>query len=83
MSALFKESCKILGIKQMNSSTYHAMAQGTNERYHKIINQVLIHYVNASGTNWDTIIPFYLMAYRATPHGTSGYSPSICCMAER
>jgi hypothetical protein len=31
--------------------------------------------VNALGTNWDTLIPFYLMAYCATPHGTSGYSP--------
>ena len=31
--------------------------------------------MNASGTNWDTLVPFYLMAYRATPHGTSGYSP--------
>ena len=75
MSALFKETCKILGIKQMNSSAYHAMAQGTIERYHKTMNQGLSHYVNASGTNWDTLIPFYLMAYRATPHGTSGYSP--------
>ena len=28
-SALFKETCKILGIKQMNSSAYHAMTQGT------------------------------------------------------
>ena len=39
------------------------------------MNQGLSHYVNASGTNWDTLIPFYLMAYRATPHGTSVYSP--------
>ena len=34
MSALFKETCKILGIKQMISSAYHVMAQGTIERYH-------------------------------------------------
>ena len=39
------------------------------------MNQGLSHYVNASGTNWDTLIPFYLMAYRATPHGSSGFSP--------
>ena len=75
MSDLFKETCKILGTKQMNSSAYHAMAQWTIERYHKIMNQGLSQYVNASGTNCDTLIPFYLMAYRATPHGTSGYSP--------
>ena len=39
------------------------------------MNQGLSHYVKASGTNWDTLIPFYLMAYRATPHGKSVYSP--------
>jgi len=39
------------------------------------MNQGLSHYFNASGTNWDTLVPFYLMACRATPHGTSGYSP--------
>jgi hypothetical protein len=39
------------------------------------MNQGLSHYVNASGTNWDTLIPQYLMAYRTTPHGSTGYSP--------
>ena len=69
-SLFFKETCKILGIRQMNTSAYH-----TIERYHKTMKQGLSHYVNASGTNWYTLIPFYLMAYRETPHGTSGYSP--------
>jgi hypothetical protein len=39
------------------------------------MHQGLSHYVNASGTNWDTLILFYLMAYRATPHGSTGFSP--------
>jgi hypothetical protein len=39
------------------------------------MNQGLNHYVNASGTNWDTLIQFWLTAYRATPHGSSGFSP--------
>jgi hypothetical protein len=39
------------------------------------MNQGLSHYVNSSGTDWDTLIPFYMMAYRGTPHGTSKFSP--------
>jgi hypothetical protein len=39
------------------------------------MNEGLSHYVNSSGNNWDTLVPFYLMAYRSTPHSTSGYSP--------
>ena len=57
-SVFFKETCKILGIKQANTSTYHPQANGTSERYHKTMNQGLSHYVNASGTNWDTLVPF-------------------------
>ena len=74
-SVFFKETCKILGIKQVNTSAYHPQANGTIERYHKTMNQGLSHYVNASGTNWDIVVPFYLMAYRANTHGTIGYSP--------
>jgi hypothetical protein len=69
-SVFFKETCKILGIKQVNTSAYHPQANGMIERYHcmieqyhKTMNQGLSHYANASGTNWDTLIPFYLMAY--------------------
>lgn len=59
----------------MNSSAYHPQANGIIERYHKTMNQGLSHYVNTSGTDWDTPVRFYLMAYRATPHSTSRYSP--------
>ena len=82
-SVFFKETCKILGIKQVNTSAYHPQANDNIERYLKTMNQGLSHYVNASGTNWDTLVPFYLMAYRATPHGTSGYSPTTCYTAEK
>jgi hypothetical protein len=39
------------------------------------MNQGLSHFVNSTGTDWDTLIPFYIMAYRGTPHGTHGFSP--------
>jgi len=35
----------------------------------------LSHYINSANNNWDTLIPFYLMAYRATPNSVTGYSP--------
>jgi hypothetical protein len=45
------------------------------QKFLKTMHQGLSDYVNASGTNWDTLIPFYLMAYRATSHGSTGFSP--------
>jgi hypothetical protein len=47
------------------------------ESYHQTMNQALSHYVNASGTNWDTQVPLLLMVYRATPHGSTVISHSL------
>jgi transposase InsO family protein len=74
-SHFFREVCKILGVKQINTTAYHPQSNGVVERYHKTLVGGLSHYVNSSGTDWDTLVPFYLMAYRSTVHGTSGYSP--------
>jgi hypothetical protein len=51
------------------------MSNGMVERFHKSLHDGMSHCVNATGTNWDTVVPFFLMAYRATPHGTTHYSP--------
>jgi transposase InsO family protein len=75
MSTFFQETCRILGVKHINTSAWHPQGNGVSERFHKTMHQGLSHYVNDSGTNWDTLINFYLMAYRATPHGTTGFSP--------
>jgi transposase InsO family protein len=74
-SAFFKETCKILGVKHLNISGYHPQANGTVKRFHKTMNQGLSRYVDVSGTYWDNLVPFYLMAYRAAPYGTSGFNP--------
>jgi hypothetical protein len=51
------------------------MSNGMVKRFHKSLHDGMSHYVDATGTNWDTVVPFFLMAYRATPHGTTKYSP--------
>jgi hypothetical protein len=37
------------------------------------------HYVDAANTNWDLLVSFYLMAYRATPTQPHGTALSTCC----
>ena len=34
-SAFFKETCKILGVKQLFTTAYHPMSNGKLERFHK------------------------------------------------
>ena len=75
MSAFFSETCKILGIRKVHTSSYHPQSNSSVERLHRSLHTGLAHYVDATHTNWDLLIPFFLMAYRATPNTTTGYSP--------
>ena len=74
-SAFFRETCNILGIKQLFTTAYHPQSNEKLERWNKSLCEGLSHYVNTCGNNWDVLVPYYLMAYRKTPHGTSKYSP--------
>jgi len=75
MSAFFSETVKILGIRKVHTSSYHPQANSSVERFHRSLHTGLAHYVDATNTNWDLFVPFYLMAYRATPNTTTGYNP--------
>ena len=74
MSAFFNETFKILGIRKARTSSYHAASNGTVERLHRLLDKALSHYFNAAN-NWDVLVPFFLMAQRATPSTATGYSP--------
>jgi len=75
MSSFFRETCKILGIRKTHTTSYHQQSNGMIERVHRDLHAGLSHYVNSANTNWDTLVPFYLMSHRATPHSTTGFSP--------
>jgi len=75
MSAFFNETCKILGIRRARTSSYHPASNGTVERLHRSLHTSLSHYVNPAHNNWDVLVPFFLMAQRATPRTATGYSP--------
>ena len=75
ISSFFKDTCKMLGIRRVNTSSYHPSSNGMIERWHRSLHTGLSHYIDSANTNWDVLVPFYLMAYRATPNTTTGYSP--------
>ena len=75
MSAFFNETSKILGIRRARTSSYHPASNGTVERLHRSLHTALSHYVNAAHNNWDFLVPFFLMAKRATPSTATGYGP--------
>ena len=48
---------------------------GVLDHWHKSLHAGLSHYINSTNTNWDTLVPFYLMSCHATPHSSTDFSP--------
>jgi len=71
----FSETCKVLGIQRIHTSSYPSESNGVVERWHRTLHTGLSHLVNHSHTDWNLQVQFFLMVYRATPHTTTGYSP--------
>jgi len=74
-SALIKETCKLLKIQKLQTSSYNPQANGVCERMHKILIDILSHFVRKDAKNWDEYVPYAVMAYRAMPHSTTKYFP--------
>ena len=67
-SALIKETCKLLKIQKLQTSSYHPQANGVCERMHKLLIDMISHFVRKDARNWDDYVPYAIMAYRAMPH---------------
>jgi len=74
-SALIKETCKLLKIQKLQTSSYHPQADGVCERMHKLLIDMISHFVRKDTRNWDDYVPYAIMAYRAMPHCSTKYSP--------
>ena len=75
-SNLFSEMCKLYGIKKTRTTPYHPRSDGMVERFNRTIQQMLKAYVNEHRNDWDEHVPYLTMAYRATVHDSTGYSPN-------
>jgi transposase InsO family protein len=76
-SELLKNTCRFLGIKKIQTTAYHPEGNGMVERLHRTIGDSMSHYVRKDGRDWERWVPYALMAYRAIPHSSTGYSPNF------
>ena len=75
ISALIKETCKLLKIQKLETSSYHPQANGVCEKMCKLLIDMLSHFVRKDARNWDEYVPYAIMAYRAMLHCSTKYSP--------
>ena len=74
MSAVFKNICKILKIKKINTSAYHPQANLV-ERSNRELKTYLRQYVMGNHHVWDQHLPYFQFVYNTTVNGSTDYSP--------
>lgn len=75
LSNVFKDTCRILGVNQLNSTAYHHETLGSLENSHKNLNTFLRIQVSKQADNWSSWIPFWCFSYNTTTHTETKYSP--------
>ena len=74
-SNVFKELCALLDINKTRTSPYHPQSDGLIERFNRSLLAMLSLFVDNNQTNWDTLLPYVMMAYRSSVHASTGFTP--------
>ena len=76
-SELFQELCKLLNIRKTRTTPYHPQSDGMVERFNRTCQQMLKIFVNENRDDRDDHLPYIMMAYRSSPHESTGLSPNV------
>ena len=74
-SRLFQETCTLLGIKNVFTTTYHPQCNGQAERFNRTILASLRTYVADHPNDWDLFTDALTYAYNTQPHKSTGTAP--------
>ena len=75
-SLVFAEMCKLFDIDKTRTSPLHPQSDGMVERFNKTVEAMLAMSLEDQ-TEWDTKLPYVMMAYRSSVHESTGYSPNM------
>jgi transposase InsO family protein len=70
LSEVFRNTCKLLKIKKIQSTAFHPESQGSIERSHRVLAEYLRHYVKEDQTDWDEWVPFAAYMFKTSEHST-------------
>ncbi|TPP39657.1 Retrovirus Pol polyprotein from transposon [Fasciola gigantica] len=76
-SQMLREVCGLLGVKT-RTTPYHLQSNGLMECTNRTIEVLLQSFVDNTRTDhWDELLPMCMIAYRASCHGTTEFSPAF------
>lgn len=57
------------------STSFHPETDGQTERMHRLIEEILRHYVNEAQTDWPALLPVVEFAINSSKNRSTGYTP--------
>lgn len=72
MSHLMMDLCQLLGVKKLNTTSYHPQCNGMVERFNRTLKIMFRKHAGRFGLQWDQYLSGVLWAYRNTPHECTG-----------
>jgi len=79
---LFSQMCQLLDIRKTRTTPYHPQSDGMVERFNRTCQQMIKAFVNENRDDWDDHLPLLMMAYRSSPHESTGMSPNLMMFGE-
>ncbi|MGH0164280.1 UNVERIFIED_CONTAM: hypothetical protein FKN15_046787 [Acipenser sinensis] len=76
-SDVFQRMCELLGIEKTRTTPFRPQSDGQVERFNATLQKILATTAERCHWDWDIMIPFALMAYRATKHSSTGITPNM------
>lgn len=70
-----KDVCKLLEIKQIQSTAYHHESIGSLENSHKSLGAFLRIQTNNQAQNWSSWVQYWCFGYNTTVHTETQYTP--------
>ena len=74
-SHIVKELCQIAGIEKSRTTPYHPMGNGMVERFNQTLLKMLGTLEEYQKADWKAHVPTLVLAYNATYHESTGFSP--------
>ena len=75
ISKLFQEICRLLGVKNLFSTTYHPHTNGQVERFNRTILAAIRPYVSDHPHDWDLFTDALTYAYNTQPPESTSIAP--------
>ena len=70
------EVCRLYGITKLRTTPYKPSTNQV-ERFHRTMNAILAKTIDDHHRDWDSQLPFAMVAYRETRREGTGYSPNF------